>query len=126
MPEVKLERELIPEILMESSQKGYTLLRNNAGGCYDERGRFLRYGLGNISDRVWSSFRTPDYVGWKQVIITPDMVGGRLPIFTGIEFKRSDWREPRGEREILQERFLDTINKAGGIGEFINARGQLP
>jgi hypothetical protein len=51
-----------------------------------------------------------DLIGWKTVTVTPDMVGQRLAIFTGVEVKT-----PTGRVRKDQKQFHETVEAAGGI-----------
>jgi hypothetical protein len=52
---------------------------------------------------------SPDLVGWQAVTITPDMVGRRLAVFTGIEVKA-----PRGRVRAEQDNFIRVLRSFGG------------
>jgi hypothetical protein len=58
-----------------------------------------------------------DLVGWTEVEITPKMVGLRIPVFTGIETKRTDG----GKRRDAQVNFAQQVSRAGGIAGFANS-----
>lgn len=51
----------------------------------------------------------PDLCGWTEVEITPDMVGQRVAVFTGVEVKVT------GRLRKSQEAFRDIIRGMGGI-----------
>lgn len=53
---------------------------------------------------------SPDLVGWRIVEITPDMVGKRLAVFTGIEVKA-----PGGRASEQQKNFLRVLAAHGGL-----------
>ena len=82
---------------------GLTLFRNNTGMLHDKHGRPVRFGLHPGS---------PDLVGWRTVIVTPDMVGQPIAIFAGVEVKAPGGRHPVTED---QQRFLEAIQRAGGL-----------
>lgn len=54
---------------------------------------------------------TSDLVGFTRVVVTPEMVGHTLPVFTGFETKESGG----GRRRDKQENFIAVIRAAGGI-----------
>ena len=57
---------------------------------------------------------TPDLIGWTQIEITPEMVGQKLAIFTGIELKT------RGVKVTpAQEKFRSIIEESGGIAKIV-------
>jgi hypothetical protein len=61
-----------------------------------------------------------DLIGWTRVLITPDMVGSRVAVFTGIECKTLGYKATED-----QIRFRNAINKAGGIGKIIYSLDDL-
>jgi len=93
---------------------GARLFRNNVGeawlgpsakmkegGVYIKAPRRVVYGL-----CVGSS----DHVGWTPVMVTPDMVGAVLAVFTAVEEKTiHDTLKPD------QRNFLDQVHRAGGL-----------
>jgi len=77
------------------------MFRNHCGALRGLDGRMVQFGLHPGS---------PDLVGWRTIKITPDMVGMRVAIFTGIEIKT-----PTGKIRADQLHFLDRLRSAGGI-----------
>lgn len=77
------------------------LFRNNVGVLRDEHGRPVRFGLHPGSG---------DLIGFRTVIITPEMVGQMLAIFTSIEVKTQSG-QPRPD-QIL---WADAVRAAGGL-----------
>lgn len=51
-----------------------------------------------------------DLVGWRSVLITPDMVGLRVAVFTSIETKSRN-----GSLKQEQRTWLSNVKKAGGL-----------
>ena len=51
-----------------------------------------------------------DLIGWRTIMVTPDMVGRTLAIFTAIEAKTGKARLSTG-----QARFIEAVLRAGGI-----------
>lgn len=51
-----------------------------------------------------------DLIGWKSVMVTPDMVGKRVALFTAVEVKT-----PTGRPTKEQLNFIQRIKEAGGI-----------
>lgn len=98
------------------------LLRNNSGALKDQEGRLVRFGLGNISKRVNDKSKSSDLIGITEVVITPEMVGKKVGIFTAIEVKpkgfkvKADYRE--GTREWAQENFCRFVRGKGGFAGF--------
>ena len=78
------------------------LFRNQVGSLPDPRtGRLVTFGLARGS---------ADLIGWRTVVITPDMVGQRLAVFTSIEVK-----PPTGRTRPEQQAWLSVVQGAGGI-----------
>jgi hypothetical protein len=87
--------------LAVSKVPGVKLFRNNVGGLKDERGRFVTFGLHPGS---------ADLIGWKSIIITPEMVGRKVAVFVSIECKTES-----GKVRPDQEQWQLVIQEAGGI-----------
>ena len=51
----------------------------------------------------------PDLCGWTEIEITPDMVGSKIAVFTGVEVKVT------GKLRKSQAAFRDIIERMGGI-----------
>lgn len=109
------ENKVSKLVRLEASQHGFRLFRNNrgmfwtldsikevGGKYYINNPRKIRAGLeGN---------GTPDFVGWKPVTITPDMVGKQLAVFTGFEVKTK-----KGPATKAQKKFIELLGSHGGI-----------
>lgn len=52
-----------------------------------------------------------DYMGWTQMVVTPNMVGKKIAVFTAVEVK-----DVKGRLSSEQEHFIDVVKDAGGIG----------
>jgi len=61
-----------------------------------------------------------DLTGWTEVVVTADMVGRVLPVFTSIECKASGG----GRKRDNQINFLQQVQKAGGIAGFAASERQ--
>ncbi len=61
---------------------------------------------------------TSDLVGWTSVLITPDMVGCRVGVFTAIETKKTKG----GRTSDDQRNFIDQVHRAGGIAGVANTQ----
>lgn len=98
---------------------GAALWRNNNGAFQDDRGVWVRYGLGNLSKRLNEKWKSSDYIGPTPVLIRPDHVGKRLGIFTAIETKAPGWKLTLGDkRGNAQAHFMNTVANLGGIAGF--------
>lgn len=58
-----------------------------------------------------------DLIGWRSVVVTPDMVGCRVAIFLSIECKRS----ANGRTSADQAHWMQQVLKAGGIAGVANS-----
>lgn len=99
------------------------LLRNNSGAMKDKTGRHVRYGLGNISKKLWDKWKTSDQIGYTKVVITPDMVGRTVAIFTAVEVKLPD--SPIDDRYRAQEKFINQVKVDGGIAAIIKSIDEI-
>ena len=78
------------------------LFRNQVGSLPDPRtGRLVTFGLARGS---------ADLIGWRTVVVTQDMVGQQLAVFTSIEVKT-----PTGRVSPQQQAWLGVVQGAGGI-----------
>ena len=78
------------------------LFRNQVGSLPDPRsGRLVTFGLARGS---------ADLIGWRTVVVTPDMVGTRVAVFTSIEIKTAS-----GRLRPEQQAWLGVVRGAGGI-----------
>jgi hypothetical protein len=78
-------------VRLEAARLNVFLFRNNSGAWKDAVGRVIWYGLGSFKKK--DNFKSGDYVGITPVLITPDMVGAVIGVFTNIEMKESDWND---------------------------------
>lgn len=104
---------------------GVTLFRNNVGAYRDDSGRVVRYGLANDSAQLNQALKSADLIGWRSVVITPDMVGRIVAIFLSRECKAEGWTPGASERERAQQAWADMINQAGGDARFCTGEGTL-
>ena len=113
------EREEIREYLAawQPENPDGRLFRANSGQAW--AGKVLKHAGDIITLKNPRPFHgmptgTPDLIGWTVCEVTPNMVGMRLPIFTGIEIKT-------GTVKVTPEqaRFIDILKKNGGIAEIV-------
>ena len=122
---MKPESEVEQEVKMRARFFGCTLFRNNSGACKDESGRVVRFGLGNTSPN--QQFASSDEIGITEVVITPDMVGKTIGVFTAIEVKKEGWNPNKkfDAHEEKQNNFLQFVKSKGGIAGFANSVDSL-
>lgn len=104
---------------------GCNLMRNNNGAAQDKTGRLIRFGLGHISPN--QQIKSSDLIGITKIVITPDMVGKTIGVFTAIEVKKADWNPNKklDDHEIKQLNFLNFVTSMGGISAFANSVDNL-
>lgn len=111
-----------------------TLFRSNSGKAYlsgggrvvfDVQGtahvpcaRPIALGLALVSGDTVPGLA--DLTGWTDVVITPDMVGRRVPVFTVVETKATGG----GRKRDNQINFVQQVQKAGGIAGFAESDTQ--
>ncbi len=93
--------------------KWAVLLRNNTGMFLTLDGeRRVMAGLGR---------GTSDFIGWKTIIVTPDMVGKKVALFCAVEGKTPD-----GRLSEEQAHFIHMVRQAGGIAMVVRSEDQIP
>lgn len=107
-------------IRLAASDNGVHLWRNNSGMLYNQDGVPVRYGLGNDSAKINKRLKSSDLIGITPIVVTPEMVGATVGIFTAIEVKRSSWKWRATQEEIAQNNYIELVIRNGGIGAFIN------
>jgi len=96
------ERKIQSDIQLAACAGGgqARLWRNNTGALKDQRGQLVRYGLCPGSS---------DLIGFRTVVVTPDMVGQRVALFCAVEVK------DRGRPTEQQVAFINLVQQAGGL-----------
>lgn len=87
------------------------LFRNNVGTFQTLDGRYVRTGL-----CVGSS----DLIGWRTVIVTPEMIGTNIAQFVALEAKTG-----RGKTTKEQEAFIKTLIYAGGLAAVVRTEDDV-
>jgi len=100
------ESNVSNQVRLAASKLGVVLFRNN-------RGKFRTLDGKRIVEAGLSVNGSSDLIGWHSVEVTPDLIGKRLAIFTAVEVKTE-----KGVIRPEQQRFIDNLNAAGGIGFF--------
>lgn len=87
--------------------------RNNRGCAYTEDGRYIKFGIpeppgGRRKDRL----KGGDRIGFKKILVTPEMVGKEIAVFTSIEIKGPGDALKTGQRD-----WHNFVIDHGGISE---------
>jgi hypothetical protein len=99
---------------------GIRIFRNNVGMGYQGKAEFFK----NPIRVLITNFRmikfgllvgSGDYIGWKSVVVTPEMVGKKVAVFLSVEIKSED-----GKRSEEQENWSAIVRYSGGIAVFID------
>jgi hypothetical protein len=123
-------------VRLEAAAKGVYLWRNNVGAgsiapdhcptCgHDTDRRPIRWGLANDSAKLNKVLKSADLIGGRPVVITPDMVGKTVLVFTSRECKPEGWEPDNSERYLAQKAWADLINKLGGDAAIVTGVGSL-
>lgn len=105
--------------------RDYSLFRNNVGVLLDKRGVPVRYGLANTSKEQNAALKSGDFIGWRRIIITPEMVGCVIAQFVSAETKRLDWAVNMNDSHTAaQAAWANLVNRDGGCAFFTT--GDLP
>jgi hypothetical protein len=110
--------------LSASALAGVVLFRNNTGTGW--AGKLISKIGGAKNYTVMIEAARPlhaglhkgssDLVGWRSIVVTPQMVGHRLAVFTAIEVKA-----PRGRIRAGQQNFMQQVQQAGGIAGVVRS-----
>ena len=128
---MKSEKSVRKEIMLAVGGNGKTILLSNPTGSgyvgqplgrLDNgkitliNARHMSFGLGVKVGGGAGSGGFPDLIGWTRKTITPDMVGQKVAIFTGIEVK-APGKKPRP----IQQKRIDLIKYAGGLAGYADS-----
>ncbi len=114
------EERVQAEVRIEASRDGTRLFRNNVGALRDANGRMVRYGLANDSTRINKVIKSGDLIGFRPVLITPELVGNTIAQFVSRECKPRGWVYTGTEREEAQLAWASLVNSVGGDATFEN------
>ena len=97
------EAAIQQQVRLALSAAGSVAFRNNIGQYIDPKsGRPIRYGVCNPGGS--------DLIGWTPVVVTADMVGQTLAVFTACEVKTA-----AGKPTPHQMNFIAQVLRAGGF-----------
>lgn len=117
------EASALRQALLSSHDAGCVLFRNNTGMGWVGRTQRLMPGAAYIvkaGDVILGGARplhaglckgSSDCIGWSNVIVTAEMVGLPLAVFTAVEVKAKG-----GHADKHQKQFIEQVNRARGIG----------
>lgn len=115
------EAKVQEAVRAEYMKRGCILWRNNVGSLLNRAGRPVRYGLANDSEKENKTLKSADLIGITPTLITPDMVGRVVGIFTSVECKASGWKYRGNDHERAQLRWLEIVRNYGGTSCFRNS-----
>ena len=108
-------------IRLEAARDNVTLWRNNVGVLLDINGRPVRYGLCNDSKRINEKIKSSDLIGITPVVVTQEMVGQVIGVFTAVETKAAGWvYRDSDARAVAQQNFINIVTHNGGFAGFAN------
>lgn len=120
------ESTISQKLLALASACNVWLGRNNIGAFKDKDNRWVRFGHDNTSPKRHKKIRSIDYLGITPVVITQEMVGKTLGVFTAVEFKDSSFEgQPRDERERAQLTYINFVKANYGFAGFANSEDSL-
>ena len=97
------EKNVERRLILHASKCGSTLFKNNVGMYTTPEGYVVRYGLCKGSS---------DLIGWTPVIITPEMVGKKIAVFTAVEVKKNKYGSYGATDD--QKLFISAVKNNGG------------
>lgn len=111
------ETNIMRLITLEASKSNNRLFRNNVGTFQTLDGRYIQTGL---------CVGSADLIGWTTKIITADMVGQSIAVFTAVETKKANFKNPKNldNRLKLQINFIKKVKESGGIAAIISSEQQ--
>jgi hypothetical protein len=113
------------EIRLAAARQGKYLFRNNVGAGKLASGSFVRFGLGNDSEKLNGKFKSADLIGIERIAITPDMVGTHIGRFLSVEVKRRNWKFAGTLEECAQVAWATLISAQGGRAIITNTDGSV-
>ena len=111
--------------LLEASNKGLRLYRNNLGAGYMQDGSFIRWGLANESTQMNKNIKSHDLIGIRPIRIEQHHVGQLIGQFVSRECKPGYWNFSGSEHELAQLKWAELIMSLGGDAAFATGEGTL-
>ncbi len=120
------------EVRLAASSLNSRVFRNNSGGCIDDTGRMIRFGLGNDGTKASKVLKFGDYIGITPLLITPEMVGQTIGVFTDLEIKPDGAMQKtlsaacqQGTREYYQWKTCEMVKSLGGFAGFVTNKNDV-
>lgn len=126
------ETNLVREIILRLGRiPGIRVFRNNTGNAWIGKSYVVPKAMSinvNKGDVVVYQARfftaglckgSSDIIGFKSVVITPEMVGKTVAIFIAPEVKTAT-----GKISPEQEAFINTVNRFGGIAAIVKSEAE--
>jgi len=105
---VEKEQNILQRVRLKASELGAILWRNNCGAYKSESGHYIKYGVASPGGS--------DLLGMIPMVVTQDMVGKMIAIFTAFEIKKEG-----GRITPEQQLFINIVEKNGGIAAIIRS-----
>lgn len=103
----------VNKVMLDLSDDGRVLWRNNIGAAIDHKGQWVKFGVGGKGGS--------DLIGIETVTIRPEHVGQTFGVFIAIEVKSG-----KGKLTKQQRNFLRVVNEAGGVALVARGDGKSP
>ena len=115
------ERDLIDERFANLTSEEYRVRLNAGQGWTGEIIKRTQTTLTLKNPRAFHGAPAgfPDTCGWDSIVITPDMVGQRIAVFVGEEYKTGRLKLSRFQR-LFRDRLI------GDGGRFVTVRQEKP
>lgn len=115
------EKEIQQRILLKlNSRRDIRVFRNNIGVAFtgklvfEEAGRIILEFARRIAFGLIEG--SGDLIGWKKVVITPDMVGKTVAVFLSCEMKTKNGRSSKE-----QINWAEQVTLSGGISQVMRS-----
>ena len=109
---------------IKASQLGSRMFRNNVAKAWIGQSVMLENGDVLIKNprRLHAGLckGSSDLIGWTPILITEDLIGQTLSVFTALEIKTET-----GRVSPEQKTFINAVNSSGGIGAVVRDPSEL-
>lgn len=115
------ETPLMKKMLLKiGGMPGIRIFRNNVGlgyqGAIESIKHPVRVTIKNFRCIKFGLLKgSGDFVGWKTVTVTPEMVGKKIAVFLSVEAKSET-----GKRSADQITWAENVQNSGGIAVFVD------